>query len=1523
MTLRKLVASLAGAYALAFSGPALPQFDPVGDDTDIFLANPLLAATRPNILFFVDNTANWNTAFSIEKQALINTANNLITDAFNVGLSLFVETGSPNDSIDGAYIRFGVRQMTPTSKAAFVSTVNALDIAGDKGNNATYSLAMDEIYRYFASKPSNSGFGKAKRDYAGNTTYNPLAATLGNHPLTSATSQTYVSPIVSGCQKNFIIFISNGPAGDNSSSLASAQTFITAHNNNVTPPVIALTPNGEQPLWADEYAKFMATTDCAPGVDGVQNVFTYTIDILPPTSGSGPAHTALLKSMADNGKGRYFAVNSVVDSSQLENVLRTIFQEVQAVNSVFASVALPVSVNVRGTNLNQVYIGQFRPDSNSGPRWFGNLKMYRIGQDTQGNAFLVDADGNRAENAATGFISPNAKSLWTATSSFWNHRTADENGAGGASDLPDGDLVEKGGAAQKLRTRYATDQALRQMYTCVSSSGFCTPGSLLSASPFVVSNTDITAGDLGTYTKLPVDTITGDLLAGVPTGTATVSLHGWSSGDTVKITGASPTVYNQTAVITVIDGNTFTYPLPSLPPANVARAIATNHNLLGGDLVSVTGAVPSEYNVTDASVTRIDVNNFEFQMTASSTSTSSGHTVIGKKLVTSATGVGTSARATVPSHGYGIPGATVTNVTISGANEAPFNVSNASAVIIDANSFDYNTTTPIIGAANTARVTATQPHGFSTGNTVTITGSSEAIFNGSFPITKIDANTFSYTVSGLAGTATNAGMVANIGITQITHPTSGAGGLRDIATVTTSVTHGFTDGQTVIISNTGGVPPAGYDGSYTIGNASSGATFTISNSNIDGSPTPHASAGMRAGRSLSRIEPVVQASGTIRSSRPVSVSSLASKANATGVMLAGRPLEPLDLDPIARADLILWTRGRDNAENEKSNVTAPDVRPSAHGDVLHSRPAVVNYGRGSVEDDVYIFYGTNDGGLRAVKGGLGSTSGDNHPNGDPVQPGEERWTFIPKDVFGKLERLKTRTPEVSRDTPRDYFVDGAVSAFTKDVNNDGTLSAAAGDKVYVYFIMRRGGDAIYALDASDPGAPRFLWRKQAGDTGYGELGQAWSEAKVSRVRANTRPSETTSGNPDNVVLVMGAGYDAAVEDPAPCLIDRHDSTLIRKIPVGDGTVTFNSSGNCTVSGATGAAATVSRSKGRGIMVIDALDGHVIWQAGPAPTGATHNVTVPEMAYSVPSDVRVVDLNGDGIADIAYVGDTGGNLWRLDLSDLDPRNWKVRRVASLASTNALDIPNKRKFLFAPEVAVAEDTLGLYLAVLVGSGDREHPFDGITVNRFYMLKDRGEDDTRGTFGGTRAWTQLATTASPGGSVGGVIREADLYDASTTPGANDSGWMSTLRPGEKIVSSALVVAGTAIFSSNQPTVLAGTAVDACASNLGVARIYTVGVADGSGGSVIRAGGGYVPSPVFAAIQIGGTGTTTIPASSQGSCTGAACGDQNTAGGATPGGSPPGPTTGIVCTGTSCWSVGTLDVGSRRRTYWYKEID
>src|SRR2546421_95955 len=165
---------------------------------------------------------------------------------------------------------------------------------------AVRSLAMDEMHRYFAGTASYSGYGKVKRDYAGNTADNAAAASLPGNPFSSVGSTTYVSPIVDGCQKNFIVVISNGPAGDNSSSLSVAQGHLATLVGKNPPDTITISPNGEQGLWADEYAKFMANSDCNTAIDGVQNVFTYAIDVLPGSSGQGPSHTALLQSLASN-----------------------------------------------------------------------------------------------------------------------------------------------------------------------------------------------------------------------------------------------------------------------------------------------------------------------------------------------------------------------------------------------------------------------------------------------------------------------------------------------------------------------------------------------------------------------------------------------------------------------------------------------------------------------------------------------------------------------------------------------------------------------------------------------------------------------------------------------------------------------------------------------------------------------------------------------------------------------------------------------------------------------------------------------------------------------------------------------------------------------------------------------------------------------------------------------------------------------------------------------------------------------
>lgn len=492
------------------------HFAAQAEDIDLFVSPSTGNTAKPNVLIIMDNTANWGSGnqspqpFTNEKAALVSVLSSLPVDSFRVGLMMFSETGNPNDNVDGAYVRAALRLMDSTNKAAYVNLVQSLHSNDDKGNNPVYGLAMAEAYRYFDGGIAYGGAGKVKRDYDGNmladkagSDYSASRAVyaLDGNALASSASTTYVSPIAEGCQRNFIIFISNGSVSNNDSDGVSDQPrsmLIQAYEDDggydyataiAKSARIAISPTGETTSTANEWAKFLKST--FPGA-----VTTYTVDVNPATNGQGPAHSALLKSMASVSDGKYFAVSS--DSSAIADALNSILSEIQSVNSAFASVSLPVSVNAQGTYLNQVFIGMFRPDSNAGPRWAGNLKQYRLGYSGD-ELKLVDADGAAAINTSTNFITECARSYWTpgATDNYWAFSPkGDCLGVANSenSDSPDGAVVEKGGQSYGLRV---SSPASRNVLTCSPVFANCDSSSDSLVS-FDTNNTAITSGLLGT-----------------------------------------------------------------------------------------------------------------------------------------------------------------------------------------------------------------------------------------------------------------------------------------------------------------------------------------------------------------------------------------------------------------------------------------------------------------------------------------------------------------------------------------------------------------------------------------------------------------------------------------------------------------------------------------------------------------------------------------------------------------------------------------------------------------------------------------------------------------------------------------------------------------------------------------------------------------------------------------------------------------------------------------------------------------
>lgn len=368
-----------------------------------------------------------------------------------------------------------------------------------------------------------------------------------------------------------------------------------------------------------------------------------------------------------------------------------------------------------------------------------------------------------------------------------------------------------------------------------------------------------------------------------------------------------------------------------------------------------------------------------------------------------------------------------------------------------------------------------------------------------------------------------------------------------------------------------------------------------------------------------------------------------------------------DLQALNMASLASWMSGYDVA-NETGRGNSAEGRPSIHGDVLHSRPLVLNYNRdtaGQGGEDVVVFYGANDGLFRAIRGSDGS----------------ELWAMSFPEHELSLQTLYSNLAEVNGEpVDHPYFMDGSPTAYTVAGIND-ALTERYLASAWLFLPMRRGGDFIYALDVSDVNSPKFLWKVERDDGEFSDLGQTWSTPKPAYVRAHTQED----GTPLPVVF-FGAGYDAEAEDYVAGEGDRPP-----------------------------------RDAGQGIYMLDAQTGARIWY-GRAASG---------MDFSVAGDLTLVNYarSPDNFVDRIYFADTGGNIWRLNVGSSNPNEWTFVHLADFGGSDCAADSNTdcRKFLYNPSVVIESSGA---VSILIGSGDREHPLESTVQNRMYLLRDRGQ-------------------------------------------------------------------------------------------------------------------------------------------------------------------------------------------------------
>ncbi len=492
-------------------------------------------------------------------------------------------------------------------------------------------------------------------------------------------------------------------------------------------------------------------------------------------------------------------------------------------------------------------------------------------------------------------------------------------------------------------------------------------------------------------------------------------------------------------------------------------------------------------------------------------------------------------------------------------------------------------------------------------------------------------------------------------------------------------------------------------------------------------------------------------------------------------------------------EMISWAKGIDVDDVDNDN-SVTDTRDDIFGDPLHSKPLVVNYGGASTNQDVRIIVGTNAGVLHMFD-----------DNGSTV---DENWAFMPKEFFSKIKTLR----ENFTSSGKSYGIDSPAISYLLDVNGDGSIDSTGGDKAWIFFGLRRGGSSYYALDISDPDNPELMWHIDASSTGFGHLGQSWSQPKIGFSALNI-----ASGTPKPVLFFAG-GYDTSKDN----------------LTVGDGDTL-----------------------GRAVYMVDAETGALKWSLSPDATSTT-NTQFTEITDSVPSSLAILDSDSDGLTDRIYFGDTGGNLWRVDMPGADPFSgttpWTVFKLAELGGTTN---ENDRRFFSEPSIArtFISDTIETttvdadgnsttvvtqqerpYEAILIGSGDRSTPAATDTDDKFFMIKDANIIST--SFVSSPTHPQLAIPSA--------ILADDLYNYTYDPFGqtlttaarqsleiaigNKRGWyLDFLGAGEKNTASAIVINGVTYFTSFTPAAVSSDP-DSCELSDGSGILYAVDLAFGT---------------------------------------------------------------------------------------------
>ncbi|MFW3508079.1 PilC family type IV pilus tip adhesin, partial [Neisseria gonorrhoeae] len=183
-----------------------------------------------------------------------------------------------------------------------------------------------------------------------------------------------------------------------------------------------------------------------------------------------------------------------------------------------------------------------------------------------------------------------------------------------------------------------------------------------------------------------------------------------------------------------------------------------------------------------------------------------------------------------------------------------------------------------------------------------------------------------------------------------------------------------------------------------------------------------------------------------------------------------------------------------------------------------------------------------------------------------------------------------------------------------------------------------------------------------------------------------------------------------------------------------------------------------------------------------------------------SSPTLVDKDLDGIVDIAYAGDRGGNMYRFDLSNSDPSKWSVSTI----------FEGGKPITSAPAVSRLADKR----VVIFGTGSDLTEDDVLDTKEQYIYGIFDDDKGTGT----------VKVTVQNGTAGGLLEQNLMQENKTlflnkrSDGSGSKGWAVKLTGGQRVTVKPIVVLRTAFV-----TIRSYTGNDKCGAQTAILGINT----------------------------------------------------------------------------------------------------